>query len=471
MADVATLLSATRGSITAPAGCGKTHLLVQAVAAHVDRLPVLILTHTNAGVAALRSRFGKLGVHPSKFRLSTLDGWALRMLHAFPARSETDPEHLLLNSPRDDYPAIRNGVLNLLRGRHLDDLLRANYSRLIVDEYQDCSPAQHEMITFLAEQLDTVVLGDPLQAIFDFTPEGVVDWERDVTDAFPEIGTLDRPWRWILAGKEELGAWLLEIRQELLNGNQIDLRNSPDCVEWVQLQGDAEDRERRLRAANTRPPTAGGGSLIMAKWPKDQSRFAREIPGATKVENTDLSDLAKFAESFDPNAEGAAVALVDLAASMMTGVDRSTLADRIKSIIAKTNKNPPSDLELAVLDFLTHPTYAGGSRILSECSRQGGTRVFRQEMLRAAIEVLNRAQVSGGQALGNLFVDLREKARTRGRAIPIKAVGSTLLFKGLEAEVSIILEPEAMDHERDLYVALTRGSKLIVVCSTTPLLP
>ncbi|WP_304070424.1 UvrD-helicase domain-containing protein [Maricaulis maris] len=471
MADVAALLSAKRGSVTAPAGCGKTHLLVEAVAAHEGGLPILILTHTNAGVAALRARLGKLNVHPSKYRLSTLDGWGLRMLHAFPARSEVNPAHLLLNAPKEDYPAIREGVLNLLRGGHLSELIGANYSRLIVDEYQDCSPAQHEMVTLLAEHLDTVVLGDPLQAIFDFTPEGVVDWEQDVKSAFPEIGTLDKPWRWILAGNEELGAWLLEIREELLNGNQIDLRKSPDSVVWVQLYEDAGDRERRLKAANTKPPTEGGGSLIMAKWPKDQSRFAREIPGATKVENTDLSDLAAFTESFDPGTRGGAGILVNLAASVMTGVDRAALSGRIKSIQAGTNRNPPSDLENSILDFLNSPTYSGGAMILSEFSRQGGTRVFRQEMLRAAIEVLNRAQMSDGQALRDLFLDLREKARTRGRRIPTKAVGSTLLFKGLEAEVSIILEPQAMDHERDLYVALTRGSKTIVVCSTTPLLP
>ncbi|WP_306015852.1 UvrD-helicase domain-containing protein [Oceanicaulis sp. MMSF_3324] len=471
MADVATILSATRGSITAPAGCGKTHLLVETVAAYDGLLPVLILTHTNAGVAALRNRFAKLGVAPSKFRLSTLDGWGLRMLHAFPMRSGIDSRHLLLKSPKYDYPAMREGVLNILRGQHLNDLLNSNYSMLIVDEYQDCSPAQHETVVLLAEQLKTVVLGDPLQAIFDFTPEGVVDWEHDVSEAFPEIGTLDRPWRWVLAGNEELGAWLLEVRRELLKGNKIDLRNSPDCVEWVQLCGDSEDRERRLRAANTRPQTKGGGSLIMAKWPQDQSRFAREIPGATKVENTDLSDLANFAESFNPAAKGAAGSLLELATTMMTGVDRSALAARIKSISDKTNRNPPSDLELAIIDFLKSPSYGKGAGILSECSRQGGTRVFRQEMLRAAIEVLNRAEMSGGKALNELFVELRDKARIRGRAIPTKAVGSTLLFKGLEAEVSIILEPEAMEHERDLYVALTRGSKKLVVCSKTPLLP
>jgi hypothetical protein len=411
-------------------------------------------------------------VPSQKYRLSTLDGWALRRISALPTRSKTDPRHLLLNSPKEDYPAIRRGILTLLGAGHLSDLLSSNYSRLIVDEYQDCSPPQHEMVLHLADHLDTVVLGDPLQAIFGFTPEGVVDWNSDVIASFPEIGKLETPWRWILADNEELGNWLLEIREQLLAGETIDLQLSPDCVDWVQLSGDKSDMPRRIEAANTPPPTIGGGTLIMAsgKRPGKQAEYARKIPGASKVENSDLSDLVYFAQSFVPGQKGALGLLVDFAEAVVTSVDRTTLKARLNSIAAGTNKNPPSDLEKSIMDFHNNPSYAGGALILSEFTRQPGARVFRQEMLRTAIEALNFAQGAGGKALSELFVDLRDKSRARGRRIPNKAVGSTLLFKGLEAEVSIILEPETMD-AHDLYVSLTRGSRRVVVCSTTPVLP
>lgn len=470
MVDAANLLTARRGSIAAPAGCGKTHLIVEAIAHDEGEMPLLVLTHTNAGVAALRARLKKFGTPPSSYRLATLDGWSLRMLHAFPGRAGIDNRHLDLNNPGEDYPAIRQGVLNLLGGGHLRDLIPSNYSRLIVDEYQDCQPDQHRMVTLLAEHLACVVLGDPLQAIFGFTREGVVDWDADVTPTFPEIGTLDTPWRWILAQNEDLGTWLLSVRQKLLAGEQIDLSLAPDCVDWVRLTGEVSDHEVRLQAANTQPPTRDGGSLIMAKWPKDQARYARLVPGATKVENADLTDLVEFTQNFAPEGGGALRRLVEFAASVMTGVDRTTLRARLSSIQAGTNRNPPSDLEQSILDFAERPSYLGGARILSEFTRQGGTHVFRQEMLRTAIEALNAAQVSGGAALHERFLELRDRSRARGRHIPKKAVGSTLLFKGLEAEVSIILEPETMN-ANDLYVALTRGSKRIVVCSKEPRLP
>jgi DNA helicase IV len=48
-------------------------------------------------------------------------------------------------------------------------------------------------------------------------------------------------------------------------------------------------------------------------------------------------------------------------------------------------------------------------------------------------------------------------------------VGSTLLLKGLEADVSVILDVESMDAAH-LYVAMTRGSKRLVVCSRSPVI-
>ena len=48
-----------------------------------------------------------------------------------------------LENPQNDYPAIRMAAAKLLKGGHVFDILAASYSRLIVDEYQDCSVHQH----------------------------------------------------------------------------------------------------------------------------------------------------------------------------------------------------------------------------------------------------------------------------------------------------------------------------------------
>lgn len=81
------LFAIRRGSVTAPAGCGKTHLIATSLLRHEDKKPVLILTHTNAGVIALRTRLTHLGVPASAYRVLTMDGWAMRLTSTFPARS------------------------------------------------------------------------------------------------------------------------------------------------------------------------------------------------------------------------------------------------------------------------------------------------------------------------------------------------------------------------------------------------
>src|SRR3546814_4287132 len=86
------LLAIDRGTVTAPAGCGKTHLIAEALTRHAGGKPILVLTHTNAGVVALRSRLDRAGVPAKAYRLSTIDGWAMRLISTFPARSAHHPD-------------------------------------------------------------------------------------------------------------------------------------------------------------------------------------------------------------------------------------------------------------------------------------------------------------------------------------------------------------------------------------------
>lgn len=53
------LLDIERGLVIAPAGCGKTQLIANALRDHDFDKPILVLTHTNSGVAALRGRLDK----------------------------------------------------------------------------------------------------------------------------------------------------------------------------------------------------------------------------------------------------------------------------------------------------------------------------------------------------------------------------------------------------------------------------
>lgn len=82
--NVNQILTSERGSVVAPAGCGKTQLIIAALN-NPHGKPILVLTHTTAGVAALKKRLRKFKVANQNFVVTTIDGWALRVAHHFAA--------------------------------------------------------------------------------------------------------------------------------------------------------------------------------------------------------------------------------------------------------------------------------------------------------------------------------------------------------------------------------------------------
>ncbi|MFC6310416.1 DNA helicase UvrD [Paraburkholderia dipogonis] len=458
-----------RGSVTAPAGCGKTQLIADTLGVHDGAKPILILTHTNAGAAALRMRLQRARVPGSVYRLSTLDGFAMRLIGSFPLRSGHDPRILEIGDARNDYPTIRAAALQLLLAGHVSDALRATYLRLIVDEYQDCSVVQHAIVDAMATVLPTAVLGDPMQAIFGFAGNQLVHWQTGVEDRFPAVGALDTPWRWRNADTEPLGLWLLDTRAQLQAGHGLDLREAPREVQWVQLNA-ANAIQQRRAAAQTRLVDREETVLVIgdARNPQGRHQLTSQTPGATSVEAVDLGDLVGFARRFDLGAVDALPQLVRFAADVVTQVNATTLLARVETVRQGRARTPPTPAERAAVTFVAAPSLGAALELLQRLEEQPNARVFRPEMLHCLKSAM-RAVVAGGGTLQDAALHARERNRQLGRPVSRRAVGSTLLLKGLEADVAVILHPELMD-TRNLYVALTRGARRLIVCSATPVL-
>lgn len=459
------LRAIARGTVMAPAGCGKTQLIACALAVHRGSKPILVLTHTNAGVSALRGRLDRAGVPHSAYRLSTIDGWAIRLIASFPGRSAHDPDVLRLATPARDYPAIRESAWKLLQAGHVSDVMKASYAQVIVDEYQDCSVPQHSIVYFLSLILPTCVLGDPMQAIFGFRGNALADWDQQVCAHFPVVAELATPWRWRNAGAEELGQWLLEARRLLAAGQLVDLRTGPpEHVAWIQT-APPNDHPQRLAAARTPPPTPDGRVLLIADSRNRaiQQKFASQTPGASTVEAVDLQDLIAFGSSFDVASPGALEQLLTLAQSVMTNVGVAELTRRLKSLARGTARNPPSEAEGCALAFQCAPSIAAAAVLLSALRAMPNVRVHRPAILYGVLKALREASL-GTVPLAEAARRVREENRMLGRPLPKRAVGSTLLLKGLEAEVAVVLNTEGMSAQH-LYVAMTRGSMKLVVCS------
>lgn len=462
------LLSVRRGSVSAPAGCGKTHLIASALQRHTDDKPVLILTHTTAGVVALRERLDKMGVPARAYRVTTIDGWAMKLVSMFPQRSGIDPAVLELRNRQNDYVTIQKAARGLLDTGHVDDILAASFSRQIADEYQDCSMDQHAIVYFGSRTLPTCVLGDPMQAVFTFG-RPLPDWAKHVCKYFPPQGELKTPWRWKNAGTEDFGHWLLNVRELLGAGESIDLSAAPHHVRWIELDG-AADHVRRIRAAGTRAPDDGRVLIIGdSRSPPSQRLVASQTPGAITVEAVDLRDFIEFATNFRLSAPDALNRLMKFADDVLTGVAANDYMTRIATLKAGRQRNPPTDIEAAGLHFEAERTFDAAVSLLVELNKQGGVRAHRPLVFNACIRAMIEADHADPTSLYAAAIRAREQNRQLGRALPRRGVGSTLTLKGLEAEVAVILDPSEMDAAH-LYVSMTRGSKKLVICSQTPII-
>ncbi|MGY2735591.1 UvrD-helicase domain-containing protein [Sphingomonas sp. UYP23] len=452
MAEV-DLLQVDRGAIVAPAGCGKTQSIVNAAGRNRSK-PVLIITHTNAGVTALRARLTRARVPAANYRLATLDGWALRVVLAYPELSGLRP-----NLGAIHYPALRGAVLAAIRSGALDAVLHATYSRVIVDEYQDCSEAQHSMVLALADRLPCAVLGDPLQRIFTFAGP-VPDWDAGVLVDFPMVGVLDNPWRWINAGQPELGRWMMDIRNDLIAGRGVDISSAPARVIWTHV---ADPARQDTHSDEALAAMADGTTLIIGDQFSIDSRvsIARRFDDVQVVERAELPEAILEAAAL---ADGPASELLErglaFAGKVMTGVTPGR-AGMIRR--AEENGQPMANAEdVAGARLVATPSHAELARMLEAFAANNGHRVFRPDVLSVVVDALRRTEASDD--LRAQAIEVKEARRLKGRSMPRRGIGSTLLLKGLEADHGIILDATPLD-AANLYVALSRGASSVHVVS------
>ena len=123
-AEIAQLVASLKcGSVVAAAGCGKTEQIARATQIAEGRR--LILTHTHAGVDALRARLKTHKVSSEKFRVDTIAGWCLRYAASFPKRSS-----LTCANPRSDkeWNAVYEAAARLIQSGAVKGVLASSYA-------------------------------------------------------------------------------------------------------------------------------------------------------------------------------------------------------------------------------------------------------------------------------------------------------------------------------------------------------
>jgi hypothetical protein len=474
-ADAAAFASALPASIEMPAGAGKTHLL-SATARHIVRSGgrVLVLTHTNAGVYAIKARLKRFGVTQG-VQVSTITSFAFRLTRAYPMLAQLQVPTVMVPA---DSTAYVKGATRVASSQHIKAVLASSFTHMLVDEYQDCNEPHHAFVSAIGAAVPaTGVLGDPLQAIFGFN-ERLADWAA-VTAEYPPHPATITPHRWSGHNKA-LGTWLLRIRPLMRPGHVVHWENI-SLPDGVTFQNIAADRQGLARAAFAYYP-ADETVLIIAAWPSTARAIAGDLNGAFTV-------MEEVAGKFMVEALGRLVAtdpsayalwLYNLTKSCHCGhavLDTGTLRNRYAvgrtaSDLLEGGSGSRAGAEIAIHAFdmvVSQPTL---SNLVAAMDIIPGSSALRLHSHEAWYDV--QTAIRGAVAQGNdttvLLEELakaREVLRYAGRRERNRVISRTLLVKGLECDHVIIADVN--DHARvnDLYVALSRARKSIRILGSS----
>jgi hypothetical protein len=461
MPEAARLASASRASMIAPAGYGKTEIIARAVKDH-ERRRTLVMTHTHAGVDALRARLRRLGAAPESFEVITIASWALRLGLHYPGSTGTTSD-----TPTDDeWKRVYEGLARLLRARAIREAVAASHGSVYVDEYQDCSVSQHVMVSALSAIVPCRVVGDPLQAIFDFRGDSV-RWLEHVAPTFPDLAGPTLPRRWE-ASNPSLGTWLDAARRDLEAGRP--LRIDSQVVTWIRPPSAELLVPTEVRACRSPAVNAGENLVAIIKWPAMSHSLAKHLGGQFScIEPIEADDLMKAASSIE-GARGCARAarVIEFARLCMIGVSTPTNSihgafEAGREPLRVRNHLPQRD---ACLVVARETSYASILAAIDSLGDIDGVFVHRRELLAEMRRALRTMLVEEHASLPVAARAVRDRTRVVGRRFPRYAVGTTLLVKGLEFDHAVVLRPDLLD-AKNLYVAITRARRSLTIVSST----
>jgi DNA helicase-2/ATP-dependent DNA helicase PcrA len=420
----------------------------------------LVLTHTNAGVAALKRRLTKLGVLPQQARVETITGFALRYVQSYPSTAGVS-----IDQPRGgDWSKIMEGAIRVLSSPVARHVLPNSFAGLYVDEYQDCNTEHHQMVLRLAEHLPTRILGDPLQAIFDFKGQTMVDWSQ-IDQEFRRLPDLATPWRW-LGANEDLGRWLLDIRSDLEAGRTPNLDDAP--IE----RGPNTPASQTLTCSRLRERES---VVAIRQWPKDAHEVARRLGGMfTSMDEVEGNDLRALVTQIDQSTgTERALNVLGAAAHCITGVGKQ-LDTAIKhlregSIPSAQDGAANAAAVRAVGKVATEDERGHIPHLLRATAALPGGVVFRSELLEDLCKVAAAGARAPDEPLEQIAWRVRDASRRHGRRVDARVVSRTLLVKGLEFDHAVVLDASdwmpfrKRSDPKNLYVAMTRGKKSLTV--------
>lgn len=494
-------LSYEKSLLVSPAGYGKTYTIVECIK-KVDGKS-LILTHTHAGIAAIKKRLKIEDIDTKKYQVETITSYAQKYVKSYYIGNDTPKQ-----DAKEYWPFVLTKAEELFRNSNIKDVIKNSYVKLFVDEYQDCTISQHKMIYAISEILPTHILGDPLQGIMDFNEE-LVNFENDLNE-FIRVSDLETPHRWNNNGNNrELGIFLKGIREKLYKCmtntelEDIDLKNisNPpfyfiktteeiDSIDF-KIKIDSLYRKSLNKLINNpdRKPEFNNLLILVPEYIKDRTPKGKVNERAKLKKTIDYTHQLFLLEAIDDESfYSIARTIDDLIKSISTTripikkirekllnkfFNKTEISEWINNQNVVKNrqgalKEKSDKLNNLVDSFITVPTIEHLYNLIKFLHKDLRFKVKRHSLFKSILDCLLTEDAE--KSVYDAMVKQRNRIRRVGRKIDGKCIGTTALTKGLEFDTVAILDAHNFDCPKNLYVALTRASKKLIIFSKNEVL-
>lgn len=465
------VLASAPCSLEMPAGTGKTHLLAACAATAAGRGErSLILTHTNAGVDAVRKRLRSLDVPSRAARVETITSWAFLLARSYSGIAGlTVPAAPDWNCSRD-YVDGATLVASTAAVRRMHEV---SFGYLLVDEYQDCTVDQHKLVLAISDAVPrSVLFGDRLQAIFGFdASRPLIDWDVHVTPRFTQRTVPHVPHRW-RDHNPDLGQWLLDIRPSLVDGGTFDFTaHEISGIRWQQC--DDKTAARTVIGASNGLAKSTESVVLLDKWAHDVAQHASRLGGTYAV----MEDVGGrfMADQLDKLPAESDLSLALWLARMakdcfvgLAGLDARILGKlEGGKKVSHLKREGLAQVQAALDRVLDNPTYSQLQLSASDIRATPSLNLYRREAWDDTFRAI-ACSAEDGISLREGLAAVRDRLRRGGRGNRRLIASRTLLVKGLEFDHVIIANAQNFTDPRQLYVALSRARKSATVIGKSP---
>lgn len=500
-------LSFPKSLLISPAGYGKTYTIVQCVKEADGKS--LILTHTHAGVAALKKALKEQQIDKKYYEIETITSYAQKYVKAYCA--ETLPE-----ITDDNYWVfILQKAESIFKNTHIRDVIKQTYSQLFVDEYQDCTISQHKVILAISDSIPLHILGDPLQGIMDFNKENdpLVNFYNDDLEDFTKTTELSIPYRWRKEGNNiSLGEYLVSIREKLIDNlennakHEIDLTDNPNnSFHFIKTLGSVYSYEGINKETNilnkqtnknytykeliryilnnpknlpsyeslliiSKPPIRRGQSPVEFRAKLKSVLYYPALYLLEAIDEKSFYNLSNLADEII--AEGLKDNLKKLYDFLINLFNKTDIDNWINSstykLKRKTNENDKIksiEIEKLINEFNNFKQPILFYKVIEYFYYNLNLKCNRTEFINCVLNAIKMTEV--GDSIYKTMIDQRNKFRRVGRKIDGKCLGTVELTKGLEFDTVIILDAETFKNPKELYVAMTRACKNLFIFSNS----